>query len=84
MRWKTDKTKNGEVAYRRYFALWPVELSDGHTVWLERYWAKEIWRECPYNGFYGWVTEYTSVVHPAKPDTGSYSAKYNSRVSRDF
>ena len=44
MRWKTKKSPAiGEERVVWYFAFWPTELSDGHTVWLERYWSRERW-----------------------------------------
>lgn len=86
MRWKTaEKIKSGDVNYHRYFALWPTELSDGYTVWLESYWAKEVWHEDTYDGFYGWKTVYTSIAHPERPITGSYpNSKYRTRNTGDY
>lgn len=66
MKWKTaDKIKSGDINYHQYFALWPTELSDGYTVWLERYWAKEVWDDgTTSTGFGHWKIVYTSVQHP--------------------
>lgn len=40
---RVDKGFNVEVRTRRRFAWLPVRFSDGVTVWLERYMAKERW-----------------------------------------
>jgi hypothetical protein len=72
MKWKIDKLKNGTVRVFRYFALFPTELDDGYTVWLQFYYSKKVWRDgggTPY--FSEWETVKTSVVHPDRPTTGS-------------
>ena len=44
MKWKTETgPEKGEERVVRYFAFWPTQLSNGYTVWLERYWAVERW-----------------------------------------
>lgn len=88
MRWKTENETPADATKRvaRYYALWPKELDDGYTVWLEHYWAEE-----RYERFIGdpkknyWRTVKTSVCHPDKPNTGSYTAsKYRTRNTGDY
>ena len=51
MRWKTPQgLKTGDKRQVQYFALFPTKLSDGYTVWFERYWAEETWEECAHDG----------------------------------
>lgn len=70
MRWKTkSKNRTGDTRVVARFALLPTQLNDGHTVWLESYWAVDTW--CAYGDTQYWETEYTSIVHPDKPKTGS-------------
>jgi len=58
MKWKTPKgLKTGDKRQVQYFALFPTCLSDGYTVWLERYWAEESWEECEYDGLSGGWTQ---------------------------
>ena len=65
MRWKTDQPKSGNKQVVKYFALLPTELSDGYTVWLETYWAVEVWDDGTTSiGFGRWKTQLTSVEHP--------------------
>ena len=46
MKWKTShKNIHGDKTTRKYFALFPTELDDGYTVWLESYFSEEVWYE---------------------------------------
>lgn len=72
MRWKTDKQKTGDRRVVKYFAFCPTELNDGHTVWLEHYYALETWDDgTTSTGFGYWKTKLTSVQHFDNPGTGS-------------
>ena len=72
MRWKTEKTEDGTERVVRYFALFPKELDDGYTVWLETYYAKEIWYEFETDSSMNhWKTIKTGVQHPNDPGTGT-------------
>jgi hypothetical protein len=72
MRWKTDSVKSGDRRVIRYFALLPTELNDEHTVWLERYYALEVWDDgTTSTGFGYWKTKLTSVQHFDNPKTGT-------------
>ena len=67
MRWKTDQPKSGNKQVVKYFALFPTKLSDGYTVWLETYWAVEVWDDGTTSTGHGfWKTRLTSSEHPAK------------------
>lgn len=58
MRWKTaPKTEHGDTRTAQYFALWPTELSDGNTVWLEWYSVDE-----EYQVIYSDGTTYWKVI----------------------
>ena len=71
MKWKTEKTENGTERVVRYFALVPTELSDGYTVWLQRYYSKEVWQEYRSDSYTNhWQAIETSVDHPDRPTTG--------------
>jgi len=70
MRWKTDNgLKNGDRRKVKRFALFPIALDDGYTVWLEPYWAEEEW-EVVYNDGYstGWRTIRTWCEKKARPN----------------
>lgn len=42
MKWKTpSRLKHGDQRVSKYFAFVPTNLSDGNTVWLECYYARE-------------------------------------------
>ncbi len=44
MRWKSrliTTPHSGSLRYVRRFALWPVRLEGGTTIWLERYWQQQ-------------------------------------------
>lgn len=74
MKWKSYQSpKSGEKRVQKYFALWPAKLNDGYTVWLQSYWATEIWDDgttsTEHNGY--WKLRHTSVNHPDRPNTGS-------------
>lgn len=72
MKWKTEKPKAGDRRVVRYFALLPTELNDGHTVWLERYYALETWDDgTTSTGFGYWKPKLTSVQHFDDPGTGT-------------
>ena len=72
MKWKTKNTEDGTERVVRYFALFPTELSDGYTVWLQRYYSKEVWQEYRSDSYNNhWQAIETSVVHPDRPTTGS-------------
>jgi len=52
MRWKTPEgLKTGDKRQVQYFALFPTRLSDGYTVWFERYWAEEVWYEFAHDSY---------------------------------
>jgi len=62
LRWKTKKKPAiGEERVVWYFALWPTPLSDGNTVWLERYWSRERWEYSPSSAFGGWWREISTL-----------------------
>lgn len=70
MKWKT--TKSGEQRIATYFALLPIELDDGYTVWLQKYYGVETWDDgTTSTGFGHWKTNQTSSTHPHRPNTGS-------------
>ena len=72
MRWKTEENKSGEKRVFKYFALVPTKLDDGYTVWLESYWAEEVWDDgTTSTGFGYWKTISTSTKNPNLPDTGT-------------
>jgi hypothetical protein len=72
MRWKTEENKSGNKRVVKYFALLPTKLDDGYTVWLESYWALEIWDDgTTSTGFGYWKTIRTSTTHPNDPGTGT-------------
>mgnify|MGYP000861225753 CR=1 FL=1 len=66
MRWKTPQgIQHGDRRTVWYFALFPTKLDDGYTVWLERYWAEEVWQVCEYDGYFAfWKTIKTSINRP--------------------
>jgi aminopeptidase N len=71
MRWKTNTLQNGNRRTVKYFALLPTDLDDGYTVWLESYWASEVWDDgTTSTGFGYWKMKSTSLYHPDKPTTG--------------
>lgn len=73
MMWKTyQNPKPGTQQFRRMWALWPVALDNGYTVWLESYYVTEKWG--PGQGWDetgGWRTVALTKHHPERPDTGS-------------
>ncbi len=76
MRWKSyNGPKSGEKRVHRYFALWPTQLNDGYTVWLQSYWAIETWVAWDDGttdvGLGHWKTNSIYADHPDRPDTGS-------------
>jgi hypothetical protein len=73
MKWKTDAVlQSGEKRVVENFAFLPTELDDGYTVWLQKYYAVEIWDDGTTSiGFGYWKTKHTSSTHPDRPDTGS-------------
>jgi hypothetical protein len=73
MKWKTDAVlQSGEKRVVENFAFLPTELDDGYTVWLQKYYAVEIWDDGTTGiGFGHWKTKQTSCVHPDDPGTGS-------------
>ena len=73
MKWKTDAVlQSGEKRVVENFAFLPTELDDGYTVWLQKYYAVEIWDDGTTNiGFGHWKTKHTSSTHPDRPNTGS-------------
>jgi hypothetical protein len=73
MRWKTTRGyQQGDQRTVRYFALWPVNLDDGSTVWLERYYAVEQWQEFESDYLMNyWKVIKTSIDHPYKTAAGS-------------
>jgi hypothetical protein len=72
MKWKTEKIKSGEKQVFKNFALLPTKLDDGYTVWLEYYWAEEVWDDgTTSTGFGYWKTSRTSTKNPNLPDTGT-------------
>ena len=54
MKWKT--IPHGSLRINQRFAYFPVELNDGHTIWLEKYYVVERW-VCDYDGCW-WDREY--------------------------
>jgi len=58
MKWRTKYgPNNGERRVQKTFALFPAELDDGYTVWLESYWEEIEWREHRYDSIAsGWHT----------------------------
>lgn len=70
MRWKTRYgPRHGERQERKSFALFPVELSDGYTVWLEHYWEEIEWREYEQDSFASsWQTVRTWCEKKARPN----------------
>jgi hypothetical protein len=90
MRWQTPKKiKNGEERIVRYFALFPTNLDDEYTVWLEYYYAVEQWQEFQNDYTQNhWKLIKTSIAHPNDPGTGSKTGypntKYRSRNTGDY
>ena len=73
MRWKSHTSpKSGAKRVQKYFAIWPTKLNDGYTVWLQSYWAIEVWDDgTTSTGFGFWKTNGTCADHPYRPNTGS-------------
>lgn len=70
MRWKTfDGFKNGDTRVSKYFALFPVDLEDGYTVWLESYWAVERFDTGSIAGTPVWLPILLSSTDPLLPTT---------------
>jgi hypothetical protein len=74
MKWKTNRIpRSGEKSTIRRFAFLPKKLDDGYTVWLEHYYALEVWDDgttsTEHNGY--WKLRHTSLYHPDRPNTGT-------------
>lgn len=57
MRWKTwQPPADGTIETVKLFALFPVKLEDGYTVWLENYFADNVWHDNKYDVTGHWLT----------------------------
>ncbi len=57
MRWKTEVCKYPEIGDKRVvkrFALLPVDLEDGFTIWLESYYEELEFQKVNYVPFEDW------------------------------